>query len=98
MTSKNPSPVARAANPDVPLKKVPAVPTKSTKTKLTEAADALLAAAPAKRKAGRPPKNPAEADGAPAAGAKRGRKPKAADAKPGDDLDMSDIEIGRAHV
>ena len=89
--SKSAPPAAKAAKP-VPLKKAPAVPTKSAKTKLTEAADALLAAAPAKKKAGRPPKNPVEADALPAAGAKRGRKPKAAEPKSGDDLDMSDIE------
>jgi RNA polymerase primary sigma factor len=90
--SKSLPPAAKAAKPDVSLKKVPPVPTKSTKAKLTEAADALLAAAPAKKKPGRPPKNPAADDSAPAAGAKRGRKPKAADSKAGDDLDMSDIE------
>ncbi|WP_309683724.1 RNA polymerase sigma factor RpoD, partial [Polaromonas sp.] len=75
-----------------PLKKAPAVPTKSTQAKLTAAADALLSAAvPAKKKPGRPPKNP-EVDGAPAAtGAKRGRKPKVA-VKIGGDEDMSDIE------
>ena len=90
--SKSPPPAAKAAKPDVPPKKVPAVPTKSTKAKLTDAADALLAAAPAKKKPGRPLKNPAADDNEPATGAKRGRKPKAAEAKAGDDLDMSDIE------
>jgi RNA polymerase primary sigma factor len=83
---------AQSPIPDKPLKKAPAVPTKSTQAKLTEAANALLAAAaPAKKKPGRPPKNPA-ADGAPAAtGAKRGRKPKSAVKVEGDE-DMSDIE------
>ena len=79
---------------DTPLKKVPAVPLKtSTKAQLLAAADALLAA-PAKKKPGRPPKNPAAAveDGAPAnADVKRGRKPKSAGASD-DDEDMSDIE------
>ena len=49
---------------------------------------------PVKKKPGRPPKNPAAADSAPAStGAKRGRKPKnAGAAKVGEDLDLSDIE------
>jgi RNA polymerase primary sigma factor len=89
---KSPPSAAKAAKPDVPLKKVPAVPTKSTKAQLTEAADALLAASPAKKKPGRPPKSAAAADTAVATGAKRGRKPKAVEGKSGDDLDMSDIE------
>ena len=79
---------------DTPLKKVPAVTLKtSTKAQLLAAADALLAA-PAKKKPGRPPKNPAAAveGSAPAsAGAKRGRKPKIAGASDGDE-DMSDVE------
>ncbi|MGH8858751.1 MAG: RNA polymerase sigma factor region1.1 domain-containing protein, partial [Polaromonas sp.] len=67
------------------------MPTKSTQAQLLAAADALLAA-PAKKKPGRPPKNPAAADGAAATmGAKRGRKPKNA-AKPEGDEDLSDIE------
>ena len=73
------------------LKKVPALPPKSTQAQLLAAADALLAA-PAKKKPGRPPKNPAASDAAaPATGAKRGRKPKAS-AKSDGDEDMSDIE------
>ncbi len=75
--------------------KVSIVPTKSTQAKLIEAANALLAAAaPAKKKPGRPPKNPAAAvEGAAPAlgGAKRGRKPKAAGKAEGEE-DMSDIE------
>ncbi|WP_332775754.1 RNA polymerase sigma factor RpoD [Polaromonas sp.] len=86
---------AKSPLPAKPLKKAPAVPTKSTQAKLTEAANALLAAAaPAKKKPGRPPKNPAAAveGGAPAStGAKRGRKPKNA-VKPEGDEDLSDIE------
>ena len=55
-------PPKSAAKPDLPPKKVPPVPSKSSQAKLTEAADALLAAAlPAKKKPGRPPKNPAAA-------------------------------------
>ncbi|MFC6283851.1 MULTISPECIES: RNA polymerase sigma factor RpoD [Polaromonas] len=94
-------PAAKAAISKVPVKsekspkKVPTVTSKSSQAKLTEAADALLAAAaPAKKKPGRPPKNPAAAveGAAPATtGAKRGRKPKSA-AKADGDEDMSDIE------
>ncbi|MGH8831819.1 MAG: RNA polymerase sigma factor region1.1 domain-containing protein, partial [Polaromonas sp.] len=85
------APPKSAKSSDTPLKKVPAVPTKSTQAQLLAAADALLAA-PAKKKPGRPPKNPAAADGAAATmGAKRGRKPKNA-AKPEGDEDLSDIE------
>ena len=79
-------------------KKAPAVSAKSTKAQLIEAANALLAAAaPAKKKAGRPPKTAAE--GAPegnatvaVGGAKRGRKPKGSVPKVDGDEDMSDIE------
>ena len=83
-----------------PLKKAPAVQPKSTQAQLREAADALLlAASPAKKKPGRPPKAAAGADAAEkptAAAAKRGRKPKS-EVKPGvkggmDEEDMSDIE------
>ena len=47
-----------------------------------------------KKKPGRPPKAAsAEAGAPPKTGAKRGRKPKSAtEAKPTDDLDLSDIE------
>ena len=47
-----------------------------------------------KKKPGRPPKAASAETGAPAkTGAKRGRKPKnAAESKPGEDMDMSDIE------
>ena len=80
-----------SAKSDIPLKKVPAVPPKSTQAQLLAAADALLVA-PAKKKPGRPPKSPAAADSTAAvAGAKRGRKPKSA-AKPEGDEDLSDIE------
>ena len=84
-------PLSKSAKPDMPLKKIPAVPFKSTQAQLLAAADALLAA-PAKKKPGRPPKNPAVADGAPAAaGAKRGRKPKSVIKQEGE-VDLSDIE------
>ncbi|MDB5892338.1 MAG: polymerase, sigma 70 subunit, RpoD [Polaromonas sp.] len=68
------------------------MPTKSSQAKLTEAADALLAAAvPSKKKAGRPPKGAAEAAAPEAAAAKKGKKPKTALA--GDvEEDLSDIE------
>ena len=78
----------------VPASKPPVV-TKSKAQLLKDAADALLnAGAAAKKKPGRPPKAvAAESDAPPKAGAKRGRKPKAAaEAAPGDDMDMSDIE------
>ncbi len=83
-----------------PLKKVSAVQPKSTQAQLLAAADALLkGAAPAKKKAGRPPK-PAVGQSAPVApvaevsAVKRGRKPKAAIAssKLDGDEDLSDIE------
>ena len=83
-----------ALKSDKPPKKVLTVTPKSSQAKLIEAANALLAAAaPAKKKPGRPPKNPAAAveGAAPAAGAKRGRKPKATIKGDGDE-DMSDIE------
>ena len=79
-------------------KKVPAVSVKSTKAQLIEAANALLAAAaPAKKKAGRPSKAAVESapDGnatAAVGGAKRGRKPKGSVPKVDGDEDMSDIE------
>ena len=82
---------------DTKVKTVPASksPVKLTTLQLQEAADALLkAGSAAKKKPGRPPKAATtESDAAPKAGAKRGRKPKAAgDAGGGDDMDMSDIE------
>jgi RNA polymerase primary sigma factor len=66
------------------------------KDELKKPAKATATATPAvaeKKKPGRPPKA-ASADGeAPkATGAKRGRKPKVSDSKPGEDLDMADIE------
>ncbi|MES2980434.1 MAG: RNA polymerase sigma factor RpoD [Pseudomonadota bacterium] len=85
--------VSKAVKP-LPLKKDLSVPSKtSAQAKLLAEADALLAA-PAKKKPGRPPKNPQAAtdDSAPAvAGAKRGRKPKVA-LKPEGEEDLSDIE------
>ena len=81
----------KSAKSEIPLKKVSAVPSKtSTQAKLIAAADALLAV-PAKKKPGRPPKNPVAADSVPTTtGAKRGRKPKNA-VKPEGDEDLSDI-------
>ncbi len=81
-------------NSEKPLKKAPTVPSKSSQAKLIEAANALLEAAPSKKKAGRPSKSPAaDAESAvPVAGsAKRGRKPKTVPRVEGDE-DMSDIE------
>jgi RNA polymerase primary sigma factor len=77
------------------LKKVPSVPIKTSPTAkevaLTAAPVAAVADAPAKKKPGRPPKSPAAEGDSPAAGAKRGRKPKASLKGDGDE-DMSDIE------
>ena len=75
----------------MPLKKVPAVPTKSSpQAKPVAAIAAAVSDVPLKKKAGRPPKIAAVADSAPAAAAaKRGRKPKAAGEG---DVDMSDVE------
>jgi RNA polymerase primary sigma factor len=80
----------------VPLTKSPAKPNDKAiakdevKKPVKAAVDELL-----KKKPGRPPKAQAAGAGAPApGGAKRGRKPKdgAAEGKPAEDLDLSDIE------
>ncbi|RZJ24913.1 MAG: RNA polymerase sigma factor RpoD [Haliea sp.] len=92
-------PSAKApAKPATKVKPVPATksPAKSEKaTAKDEVKKPVHAAAEevVKKKPGRPPKA-ASADDAPAKpGAKRGRKTKAgADGKPGEDMDMSDIE------
>ncbi len=90
--SKMPPKLDLAAKSAAPLKKVAPVPTKTTVAKPVAAATAQ-AEISLKKKPGRPPKNPAAGDTASAVtGAKRGRKPKAAEAKSGDDMDMSDIE------
>ncbi len=86
------------------LKKEPSVPSKTSPTAkpvavrvtakeaaLKAAPVAAVAEAPAKKKPGRPPKSPAAEGDSPAAGAKRGRKPKASLKGDGDE-DMSDIE------
>jgi RNA polymerase primary sigma factor len=80
----------------VPLTKSPAKPTEKATAK-DEVKKPIKAAATeevVKKKPGRPPKAASAQGDAPAkTGAKRGRKPKnAAEAKPGEDLDMSDIE------
>jgi RNA polymerase primary sigma factor len=85
-----------------PATKVKPVPMKSpVKSEKASAKDearkpvkATVTEEVAKKKPGRPPKAPgAEAIATGPAGAKRGRKPKdGAIAKPGDDLDMADIE------
>ncbi|MBG6072700.1 RNA polymerase primary sigma factor [Polaromonas sp. CG_9.7] len=82
-----------SAKTDTPLKKVPAVQPKSTQAQLLAAADALLkGAAPAKKKAGRPPKAAATEGVPPTAAAvpKRGRKINESGLD--GDEDMSDIE------
>jgi RNA polymerase primary sigma factor len=78
------------------------VPTKSTKSEKASAKEetkktAKTAAAvvePVKKKPGRPPKASAEVDTPPKAGAKRGRKPKNAEAKPAvaEEEDLADVE------
>ena len=97
-----PPKAALSAVPEVvekPPKKATAVIAKSTKAQLLEAANALLAAAaPAKKKAGRPPKATAAESAtdtsatAAVGGAKRGRKPKPTVPKGEGEHDMSDIE------
>ena len=87
---KSPPQVAPVAKAAAPLKKVIAVPTKTTAAKPAVSAPTDAAV---KKKPGRPPKNSADSDTAlPVTGAKRGRKPKAGEAKSPDELDMSDIE------
>ena len=81
---------AKSPISDKPLKKAPAVPTKTTQAKLSAAADALLAAVPAKKKPGRPPKTPAAEDAPAATDAKRGSKPKNPLLPEGDE-DLSDV-------
>src|SRR4051812_32690183 len=96
-------PIAKAAAK--PVTKAKPVPLTKSPVKPSEKASAkeepkktlkAIAAAPevVKKKPGRPPKaQPVEADAPGKPGAKRGRKPKAtADGKPGEDLDLSDIE------
>ncbi|MDO9277194.1 MAG: RNA polymerase sigma factor RpoD [Polaromonas sp.] len=68
-----------------------AKPVAKKEAALKAAPAAAVAEAPAKKKPGRPPKNPAAESDSPAAGAKRGRKPKASLKGDGDE-DMSDIE------
>jgi len=79
----------------VPLTKTPVKPSdKATaKDEVKKPAKAAATEEVVKKKPGRPPKAASAQGDAPAkTGAKRGRKPKNADAKPGEDLDMSDIE------
>ncbi|MGI4778118.1 MAG: RNA polymerase sigma factor RpoD [Janthinobacterium lividum] len=75
----------------VPTKSTPAESTKVAALKATATSD--TAVAPVK-KVGRPPKAAATVAtaAAPATGAKRGRKPKAAAESVGSDIDLSDIE------
>src|ERR1035437_8607068 len=85
-----------SARPESKVKPVAASksPVKVPLAELKKAATAKLAAdLPAKKKPGRPPKVSAESE--PAAGAKRGRKPKTAAAIVGD-LDLSEIEADLA--
>jgi RNA polymerase primary sigma factor len=78
----------------VPLTKSPAQPSEkaTAKDEVKQHVKPAPAGEVVKKKPGRPPKAQSAESAAPAkAGAKRGRKPKT-DAKPGDDLDMADIE------
>lgn len=80
-----------AASKSAAATKVKTVPTKSTSIDdPKKAAAKAVAAAPAAKKVGRPPK--AAGAAAPATGAKRGRKPKAGNEAPESDVDLSDIE------
>ena len=93
-----PPKASSAVKPATKVKSVPATksPTaKSDKATAKEVAKKpVKAAAPVenvvKKKAGRPPKAAVPEAAAASGAAKRGRKPK--DSKPGDDLDMADIE------
>jgi RNA polymerase primary sigma factor len=80
----------------VPQTKTPVKPNEkaSAKDEVKKPLKAAVTEEVAKKKPGRPPKaQSAEADASGKAGAKRGRKPKnGAEAKPGEDLDLSDIE------
>ena len=81
--------ISDSEKPDMTLKKVSAVPPKSTQAQLLAAADALLKGSlPVKKKPGRPPKA-AGAEGPPAAA---NPVPKLSDAGLNGDEDMSDIE------
>ena len=82
--------------PSVPSKSSPSAKPVAKKEAAKEAAlkatpAAAVADVPAKKKPGRPPKNPAAEGDSPTTGAKRGRKPKASLKGDGDE-DMSDIE------
>jgi RNA polymerase primary sigma factor len=98
MPKAAPPKASSAVKPATKVKSVPATksPTaKSDKATAKEVAKKpVKAAAPVedvvKKKAGRPPKAAVPEAAAASGGAKRGRKPK--DSKPGDDLDMADIE------
>ena len=104
--SAQPSAKPQAKAPAKPATKVKSVPASKSPVaksdKATAKAEPLKkpakATAPsahavevAKKKPGRPPKAAAADTGAAATGAKRGRKPKV-DSKPGEDLDMAEIE------
>ena len=81
--------ISDSEKPDMTLKKVSAVPPKSTQAQLLAAADALLKGSlPVKKKPGRPPKA-AGAEGPPAAA---NPVPKLSEAGLNGDEDMSDIE------
>ena len=81
--------ISDSEKPDMTLKKVSAVPPKSTQAQLLAAADALLKGSlPVKKKPGRPPKV-AGTEGPPAA---VNPVPKLSDAGLNGDEDMSDIE------
>jgi RNA polymerase primary sigma factor len=101
--SKKPAPTVAKTAPKAAAKtasktatKAPPVPASKTPAKASAADLKKPAAAAAvdivvKKKPGRPPKAASAESGAPATGAKRGRKPKVA-TRPEGDEDMSDIE------
>jgi RNA polymerase primary sigma factor len=88
-------PATKVAQP-VPIKS-PVKAEKATakeENKKTAKLAAVVTEEPAKKKPGRPPKASVEVDTPPkaAGGAKRGRKPKAAEPKAEDDVDLGDVE------
>ncbi|HEX7891115.1 MAG TPA: RNA polymerase sigma factor RpoD [Ramlibacter sp.] len=78
----------------VPTKSPAKVEKASAKEETKKSAKtAIVADEPVKKKPGRPPKATAEVDTPPkATGAKRGRKPKAAEGKAADETDLADVE------
>lgn len=91
VVKNDPKPATKVAKP-VPTKSPAKAEKASAKEEAKKPAKTAAAADEAvKKKPGRPPKAAAESD-TKAAGAKRGRKPKAAEPKAEDDADLADVE------